>query len=265
MNDSHSSTRVKDPIRGTNEDPATAEPTHTHPAVSVCIPARNEERFITGCLESVRQAEAMLGEPVEIVVALNRCTDRTEEIARSFGAKIVREDAKNLSRIRNAAAKAVTAPIVVTIDADSRMSENMLVEVRRRLETGRTIGGGVLLIPERLSLGILLTSFIIIIFLAPFGLSGGLFWCRKVDFEKMGGFNEDLLTGEDVDFAFRLRKLGRQQGRQFSTIFRASITTSCRKFDEFGDWYLFNPVLLWRLFKGRNRHDADRLWYDVKR
>jgi glycosyltransferase involved in cell wall biosynthesis len=41
---------------------------------------------------------------------------------------VVHEDRRNLAAIRNAAARAATGEIVVTIDADSRMSSNMLTE-----------------------------------------------------------------------------------------------------------------------------------------
>jgi len=233
--------------------------------ISVCVPARNEERLIAACLESIRNAEQRLGEPVEIIVILNRCTDRTEEIARSFGAVIVHEDAKNLSKIRNMGAKHAQSPILVTIDADCRMSPNMLLEVKTRLDSGKVIGGGVLIKPERLSLGIFITSLVLGCLLLPLRVSAGLFWCRLSDFERVGGFDEDLLTGEDVDFALRLKRLGRSQNKRFATILRAHIIGSCRKFDEFGDWYLMNPILLWKLASGRNRREADRLWYNVKR
>ncbi|MFO7674465.1 MAG: hypothetical protein R6V74_12220, partial [Lutibacter sp.] len=46
---------------------------------------------------------------------------------------------------------------LVTIDADSRMSRNMLTEIDRLLRTGKYIGGGVAVWPERWSLGIVLT------------------------------------------------------------------------------------------------------------
>jgi glycosyltransferase involved in cell wall biosynthesis len=45
--------------------------------------------------------------------------DRTEEIAVSLGCRMVREDARNLSRIRNAGVSAATGEMIVTIDADS--------------------------------------------------------------------------------------------------------------------------------------------------
>ena len=144
--------------------------------ISVVIPAYNEEKLIGACLSSIKEAEAQLKTPVEIVVCVNRCTDKTEEISRSFGAVIAREDQKNLARIRNSAVKAASGEIIVTIDADSRMSTNMLSEIKRLITTEKFIGGGTRIKPERLSLGIIASSLVILYYAMRFGLkSAGLF------------------------------------------------------------------------------------------
>ncbi len=244
---------------------ANTELTISAPLISVCIPARNEEKLIGECLSSIRAAEKQLGAPVEIVVCLNRCTDRTEEIALAHGAKIVREDAKNLSKIRNAAARAATGRILVTIDADSRMTPNMLVEVRKRIDTGRVVGGGVQIRLERYSVGIVLSMVMVGVVAVFSGVSGGMFWLLREDFFAVGGFDEEVLIGEDVAFAFRIKKFGKRTGRKFREIRNAHIVTSCRKFDKFGDWYLLNPVELWKLAHVRDQTVADRTWYEVER
>ena len=236
------------------------------PKFSVLIPARNEENFLPGCLDSIKAAATPFPDQVEIIVALNRCTDRTEEIALKHGAKVVREDGRNLARIRNAAAKAATGEIIVTIDADSRMTGNMLVEIDRLLRTGKFIGGGVTIRPERWSLGIFVTVLLLAVLLLWRRVSGGLFWCLRKDFEAIGGFNENLVSLEDLDFAKRLKAYGKSKGKRFTTIEKAHIITSCRKFDMFGDWYLLtNPRLVRRLLRGKSQEEADHFYYDVKR
>lgn len=220
-------------------------------------------------MDSIKAAAARVNDEVEIVVALNRCTDRTEEIARSYGARFVREDAKNLSIIRNAAVRASRGNMVITIDADSRMSENALELIHARLSGGRTVGGGVWLQPERLSLGIIVTSLFIAAYLLLVmraWITGGLFWFSREAFDKIGGFDEKMLTAEDVDFALRLRRLGREEGKPFTNLFKVKIITSCRKFDQFGEWYMIrNPFRMVRMALGRDKESADRFWYDVKR
>jgi glycosyltransferase involved in cell wall biosynthesis len=236
------------------------------PRFSVVIPARNEERFIAGCLESIQQAAKDHPGQLEIIVVLNRCTDRTEEIAHAFGARTVREDAKNLAKIRNAGARAATGQILATIDADSRMSPNALAAIDRALSSGKTIGGGTIIRPDRSSAGIKVTIWLFTLWSVLARFSCGLFWLYRQDFEAIGGFNENLLSAEDVDFAKRLKAYGRKVHRPFSTLHDAYIVTSCRKFDVFGDWCIWtNPLLMWRLFRGKHQPGADLFYYDFKR
>ena len=234
--------------------------------LSVVIPAHNEERYLPACLRSVAAAAAPFPDQVETLVVLNRCTDGTEAIARAAGARILREDAKNLSVIRNVGAAAARGEILLTLDADSLVSPNLFTEVDRALATGRYVGGGVRIMFERYSLGLVFTMLLVLPFLLWYRISGGSFWCRKEDFDAVGGFDQARLSFEDVDFARRLKAHGRRQGKRFGTLLRASIVTSCRKFDQFGDWYLvLHPWLVVQLTRGASRAMADRLWYEPKR
>ncbi len=238
--------------------------------LSVIIPARDEEKYIGKCLDSIRRATKPQGLDVEVIVVLNRCADSTEQIAREWGARIVNEDAKNLARIRNRGAAAASGDIIVTIDADSWMSENMLTEIVRALDSRRHIGGGVRVIPERLSPGIRATMLFLEVTMFLTGLAGGLYWCRREDFEAVGGFNEDLAVAEDLDFAKRLRGYGKSRGLKFTTLRKAYIVTSCRKFDRFGDWIVFKIMLfdgkeVMQGLRGKNQSFANRYFYDFKR
>ena len=236
------------------------------PKFSIVIPARNEERFIGPCLESIRLAARPYPGQVETIVVLNRCTDKTEAIARKFGARIIREDAKNLARIRNAGARNAAGTILITVDADSTMSPKTLVAIEKALSSGKTVGGGVFIRPERLSAGIVATLLLLALVLLINPISGGLFWCYRDDFNAIGGFDEDLVSAEDVDFARRLKTFGKKVGRPFSTLRGGHIVTSCRKLDQFGDWCVMrNPRLFWRIMSGKSQPAADEFYYDVER
>jgi len=231
--------------------------------ISLIIPARNEELHLPGCLAAIAAAERFAGITCEKIVVLNRCTDNTELVAKQHGCLIVHEEAKNLSKIRNAGVRAAGGAWIVTIDADSRMSERALSEICRLLSDEKIIGGGCMILPERYSLGIILTACVLLPFILFERLSGGMFWFRRADFELMHGFDEEFVSVEDIDFARRLKRLGRATKRKFTTILRAWIVTSCRKFDRFGDWYfLINPTELLSIFKGRNQKLADKVWYE---
>jgi glycosyltransferase involved in cell wall biosynthesis len=236
------------------------------PKFSIIIPARNEERFLGACLHSIRVAAEHYQDQVEVIVVLNRCTDKTEEIAHSFGARTVREDTKNLAAIRNAGARSALGDILVTIDADSTMSPNTLVAIDRALTGGATIGGGTPIRPDRSSLGIKVTMWLFSTWMLIGRVSLGLFWCLRMDFEAVGGFDENLISGEDLDFARRLKAYGKKVDRPFSTLNDAYIVTSCRKLDAFGDWCVVrNPLLIWRLARGKHRRTADTFYYDFQR
>lgn len=236
-----------------------------NPRISLIIPAHNEAAFLPLCLAAATKAAARISSGIEIVVVLNRCTDDTGEIARRHGCVIVREDAKNLSLIRNAGVAAATGEIIVTCDADSRMAPETFSEILRLLGPGKIIGGGALVLPERWSPGIVASTLSILPYLAFTGVSFGLFWFRKRDFEEIGGFDERFVSVEDVDFARRLKAHGRKSSRPWATLWKAPLITSCRKFDEFGDWYLFrNPGFVRKVFRGDDRKAADHFWYDVR-
>jgi len=232
---------------------------------SFVIPARNESKSIGACLHSIEDASHGYPGEVEIIVVLNRCTDSTESIALASGVKVVVDNSRNLAKIRNAGARSASGEILITIDADSTMSPNMLGEVDRALLSGKYIGGGVPIRPERFSVGIFLSGLLIYCCLPP-GLSAGLFWCYCCDFNAIGGFDETVVIGEDVDFARRLKAYGKRNGKRFGTLWRTHITTSCRKFDAFGDWFLLKrPWLLRRALGGKDSQLANRLFYDFER
>jgi glycosyltransferase involved in cell wall biosynthesis len=235
------------------------------PRISLIIPAHNEQKFLPACLAAAHKAAERIDSEVEIIVVINRCTDHTEEIAANSNCMIVREDAKNLSIIRNAGVAAASGEIIVTCDADSRMHADSFQHIVRRLDSGKFVGGGAMVLPERWSIGIIASALAILPYLAFTGVSFGMFWCWKKDFDEIGGFDARFVSVEDVDFAQRLKAHGRKSGRSWGTLVKAVLITSCRKFDQFGDWYLFrNPAFVRKVFRGNDRKAADHFWYDVR-
>ncbi len=238
---------------------------------SVVIPAHNEEKYIGRCLKSIKLAAREISDSVEIVVVANRCTDRTADIARRFGARIVDNSDRCISSIRNAGVRASSGKIVVTIDADSMMDKTALAEIKELLRSGKYIGGGAVPMFDRMSLGIAVSGAYVALNLLPIMIKSGgflsatMFWFRRKDFDRLGGFDESLVSLEDADFAARLKALGKRYGRKYGTLKRGVVLTSSRKFDEFGDWYLLkNRQLTKRIFTGKDRQAADEFYYDVR-
>jgi glycosyltransferase involved in cell wall biosynthesis len=184
-------------------------------------------------------------------------------VARAFCVRSIETQARNLAAVRNAGAQCANGDIIITIDADSVMSPNMLVEIERQLSSGEVIGGGTMIWPDRMSFGLMCTGVLLVLLIGRHRISAGLFWLYRRDFVALGGFDESLVSAEDVDFAIRLRDYGKARAKRFVTLTRAFITTSCRKFNHFGDWYFLRNVKLLRaILSGKDRSAADLVYYD---
>ena len=239
---------------------------------SVVIPAHNEENYIGKCLEAIgRAAEKARPLETEVIVVANRCTDGTAEIARQHGAAVLPNEDRSISAIRNMGVRAASGEIIVTIDADSCMTDGSLLEIKQTLESGKFVGGGTVSKFDRMSVGIAFSAMYVAANLIPVmvknraALTGGMFWLYKRDFETIGGFDERFVSVEDLDFAARLNKLGVSRNQKYGTLKKSRIITSSRKFDEFGDWYLIkNRQLTKRIFTGTDREAADEFYYDVR-
>jgi len=233
---------------------------------SVVVPAHNEELLLPRALASIRSAASRADAEVEIVVVANRCTDDTVLLARGAGATVVASEARNIAAVRNDGVARSAGEVVVTMDADAVMAECALVEVDRRLTSGRYVGGGTKVRLDRTSAGIRTTLALVEITTFVLRLGGGMFWCARRDFDAIGGFDESLLLAEDLAFARRLRDHGRRTDRRFTVLRDAPLVVSARKFDRYGDWHMLRMV--WQLpeirasLRGRDTAFVDRYFFD---
>ena len=119
--------------------------------ISVVIPAHNEEKYIKRCIDSIQEADSVFPGNTEIIVVCNRCTDKTEAIARENGAVVLLNEDRCIAKVRNTGIAAAKGRIIVTIDADNRMTKGTLREIYTLLRSGRYIGGGAPIRFERYS------------------------------------------------------------------------------------------------------------------
>ena len=82
---------------------------------SVIIPAHNSEGFIAKGLESIRNQSF---QNFELIVVCDRCTDRTKEIAESYGAKTIEVDYGRDGLSRNAGLDVAQGEYVLFCDDD---------------------------------------------------------------------------------------------------------------------------------------------------
>lgn len=235
-------------------------------SISIVIPAHNEEYYLGGCLAAAATAARAVSVEVETVVVLNRCTDGSERIAREQGAKVVHDESRCIAAVRNRGVAAASGEVIVTCDADSRLHPQMLPAALAALERG-AIGGGVNIRYDRQSPGIRATELVFRLVMRATGISCGAFWTTRRAFDAIGGFDERLLIAEDVDFALRLRKHGKAQGLRYVALWETPVSTSSRKFDQYGDWAFFSMPLrdgrrIWRSLRGHDTEFADEYFHD---
>jgi glycosyltransferase involved in cell wall biosynthesis len=228
----------------------------SRPRFSIIVPAHNEEALLPSALEALRSAVVRSGSSAEIVVVANRCTDATQPIAEAAGAVVVVDEHRNIAATRNAGIAASTGEVVVTIDADTVIHPDALVEVGRLVDSGAFVGGGCSIVMERNSLGLAVTGFLMRSVMVLTRSGAVMFWCRRDDFDAIGGFDETLRIAEDLDFARRLRQHGRTTKRRFRNVRSAPATVCVRKWDRFGDWHYFTRVSA-AAMRARNPREAD--------
>jgi glycosyltransferase involved in cell wall biosynthesis len=239
---------------------------------SVVIPARNEEKYLPRLLETVEAAREAYGggaQAIETIVADNVSTDRTAEVARTGGARVVAVEKRVIGAVRNAGATAALGEVLVFVDADIQMHRETFNEVDRALLTGRVVGGATGVRLERLSIGLAITYAALMPMVWLTRMDTGPTFCLKADFEALGGYDESLRVAEDVALLVALTRLGRRRGQRLTRLRRAKAIASVRKFDAYGDWHYFRimPKVALELFSGRRnaRGVIDDYWYGDRR
>ncbi|MCU0241819.1 MAG: glycosyltransferase [Vicinamibacteria bacterium] len=239
---------------------------------SAVIPARNEEQRLPRLLDTLAAAsERFAGgsSAIEVIVADNLSTDHTRTIAEQRGCRVVSVAPHVIASVRNGGAAAATGEILVFIDADIRAHVETFGVIDRAMATGRYVAGATGVHLERMSLGLAATYAMLMPLVWLLKMDTGPTFCRRADFEAIGGYDESLPYAEDVDLLVRLRKLGRQSGRGLARLGAARAIADLRKFDRHGDWHYFKlaaHLAWWWIAKRRGRDGfAERYWYSEKR
>jgi len=171
------------------------------PLVSVIIATYNEEKNIKTLLESCSDQNY---KDLEIlVVDSTRTTDKTSHIAKNFGVKVYKFGAER-SVQRNYGVSKANGEYVLILDADMKLSASVVSEcINSHSEA--------VVIPEK-SYGesywakckaLERNSYI-----GDPQIEAPRFF-RKDIFIKAGGYNPQMISGEDWDLRERIKKLGR--------------------------------------------------------
>jgi glycosyltransferase involved in cell wall biosynthesis len=179
--------------------------------ISFIIPTRNEEKYIEGCLKSIK---GQIKKNYEIIVVDTLSEDNTIKIAKRYGAKIIIEPRKGVAIARNKGARYAKGDILVFADADVRFEKDFTKKIEEKFRNN--IAGGIFNLTffdgSRFDkLAFKFWNFVIknLIRTGFVTTNGSCFVYEKKIFKEVKGFDEKLFTNEDNDLARKVAKLKR--------------------------------------------------------
>lgn len=180
------------------------------PAISFVIPALNEARNIPRTLDSIRQQAG--GYRYEVIVVDNGSTDDTVALAKQAGAAVLQDVTATIGALRNLGARQAAGRLLVFVDADVSLTDawrSNLPAVIASLANGDLVVTGSHCSPPDNCSWIERNWFREFAFEQEVShLGTGHLMLAREFFLQIGGFDEQLETGEDYDICIRATKAG---------------------------------------------------------
>jgi O-antigen biosynthesis protein len=186
----------------------------TWPKVSVVVCTYNNESTLPDCFDGLLALEYP---DYEVIVVNDGSTDRTDEITREYGFRLISTENRGLANARNAGLWAATGEIVAYIDADARPDPYWLCHLATAFQKGTHVGiGGPNIPPPKAG------ETAECVASAPGGpihvllsddlaehIPGCNMAFHKWSLEAIGGFDPQFrVAGDDVDICWRLQDRG---------------------------------------------------------
>ena len=214
------------------------------PKISIVIPCKNESGYIA---ETLAQFEPLMERyNLEVIVSDANSADGTDGIVSAFSTKFPgrvvlaqKPGKQNIAIGRNYGAQQATGDILFHTDADVKIPDpdRFFPAVLQTFENSRVVAATVPIwvYPEEARLddklyhilmnAIIRLSFFVKIYLAK----GECQLVRREVFEKIGGYSEHLIAGEDCNLFYRLQREGK-----IAYLWRLKVHHSPRRFREYG-------------------------------
>jgi len=218
--------------------------------ISIIIPTRNEEKIIERTLSTLKKTITI---PHEIIVSDGNSTDKTAEIARKYADKVVIQDKqrpKTIATGRNQGVEVASGEYIVFLDADCTIpnpdaffgralayfeKHPKTVGLCARIKVLREYSTWM----DKIVFACHNAVYVFFNNVLRIGASAGEFqMIKKTAFEKVGGFKESLVGGEDLKLFNSISRIGRTH-----LLFSLSVYHTGRRAHEVG-W----PRLLWTWF-----------------
>lgn len=201
--------------------------------ISVVVAAFNEEKDLPKCLKAIVNQD-FPKEEYEIIVVDNNSIDKTAQIAKGFGAKVIREKRQGNTFAVSTGMNAATGDLIAMTDADTVVFPDWLKNIAQIFSdkdivavTGTADFGTKNKVFNEIS-ELTYEAFLKLNFtLGKPHVTGFNLIVRADAYHKIGGINEQFTMSPDVDLGLRLGQIGKVV---FSNKVRA--TTSFRRWQE---------------------------------
>lgn len=231
--------------------------------VSIIIPTLNEVKYLPRLLASIQKQTL---KDYEVLVADAGSTDKTTQIARKNGCKVINGGRPAVGR--NAGAKAARGEYLLFLDADTILPEKFLESTLAEMSSRELDSASCYLTPQsnkridsilwgvsNLMVGIMQHT------KKPIGIGVCIFSTRSLH-DKMGGFCEELKIFEDGDYMHRAAKVGK-----YAVLKSSRALVSMRRFEAEGRLKLarlYVKLFLISLFKDMRtkKKDLDKCDYE---
>ena len=177
--------------------------TKSNTLVSVIIPTFNSGKTLERCLKSIRNQKY---KKIEVIIVDARSEDETRKIAEQLADKTFLL-AQERSYARNFGAKQAEGRFLLFVDSDMELTPNVIAEcvtlcTRKKADAviipEETFGDGFLVECRKLEKMMRLKEF--------YGEAPRFF--KKEVFQSVGGYDNNLITGEDFELTHRVYKAG---------------------------------------------------------
>ena len=225
-------------------------------SISFVMPVLNEETHLRTAVSSIFEQKGVSKGDIEVILAIGPSTDNTKEVAQAlkleYPVTIVENPTGKTPSGLNLAINAAKNHVIVRVDAHSQLSPDytkLALDILN--ETGAANVGGVMKAvgtsPFQQAVAFAYGS--------RFGLGGGTYHVggsagpsdsvylgvfRKEILEKLGGFNEKMIRGQDWELNLRIRESGEQvwfDPRLEVTYYpRSSLKKLAKQFFDTGAW-----------------------------
>ena len=185
--------------------------------LSLIIPTLNEEAYLPRLLQSIVDASKRYDSPIQVIVVDGKSNDKTLAVTENYQEQLptleIYSSRRGISIQRNLGAEKARYETIVFLDADMELTKDSLKSIgAQRKDKAHFIAMPLIYPYDGKLIDFILgtmayTYFYVFQRFSPV-ISGMCIVTTKTVHKKIGGFDENIKHGEDIDYGLRAVKAG---------------------------------------------------------